>query len=353
MSFHTSVYTACEDLQTRLSNVFNNSQELNRDRSPFLEFVLSPANENGIAQTINPGSGKVRTLNLIFDQPLLESSVTTQSDRGCRTGQSIGDFVATYDIDTDVVYESIENIAIADLSRKCEANSDFIARRLMMHMLAVEKKVATVTATQAAAQMGNYSADVIAAESLAADDELVVATLDSAGQYKAGALELVQWAAQASGFPNIVGFGGRLMDEHVRLALAGCCTQWGIDVGDLLAQFGFAFAYDRRIAAALNSVAPNGANLITEPGNFQLLRYTENDAMNTLGNFEFKKNEYVTGFTPAGLPVDITIQENCKVLTIQVQATTKLVSKPANLFQVGDNYEGVTGAAKVTVTNPS
>lgn len=348
MSALNPVYTACEDLQGRLSNVFNNSQELNRDRSPFLEFVLSPFNENGIAQTINPGDGKVRTVNLIFDQPILESEVATESDRACRTGEKRGDKVATYDIDTSVVYESIENIAISDLATKCEVNSDFIARRLLMNMLAVEKKVATVTATQAAAQLGNYSQDVITAESLAEDWNLVVSTL-ATGQYKAGALEKIQWAAMASGFPNIVGFGGRLMDEHVRLALAGCCTQWGIDVGELLTQFGFAFAYDRRVAAALGSVSTK--SLITEPGNFQLLRYLENPAMQTLGNYEFKSNEYVTGFTPAGLPVDITIQENCKVLTIQVQATTKLVSKPSNMFQVGDNFEGVTGAAEVTVTN--
>lgn len=351
MSYYSPIYTACEDLQNRLSNVFNNSQELNRDRSAFLEFVLSPANQNGIAQTVNPGSGKARTVNLIFDQPLLESEVTTQNDRACRPGEGRGDFVATYDIDTNLVYEASEQIKVANLTRKCEANSDFIARKIMMLMLAVEKKVATVTATQAAAQMGNYSKDVIAAESLASADELIVKTLDTASQYKAGALELVQWAAEASGFPNIVGFGGRLMSEHVRLALVGCCTQWGIDVGDLLSEFGFAFAYDRRIASALSSGTPNGANLITEPGNFQLLHYVENEAMGTLGNFDFQTNNYVTGITPAGLPVDITIKEDCKILTIQIQATTKLVSKPGNLFQVGDNYEGVTGAAQVTVDN--
>lgn len=349
MSYINPVYTACEDLQTRLSNVFSNSQELNRDRSPFLEFVLSPQNSNGINQIISPGGGKVRTVNLVFDQPILESEVSTQSDRDCRPGEKRGDKVETYEIDTSVVYESSEKIAIADLTTKCEANADFIARRLMMHMLAVEKKVATVTATQAAAQIGNYSKDVIAAESLAADDNLVVSTLDASGNYKAGALELVQWAADASGFPNVVGFGGRLMDQHIRLALAGCCTNWGVDVFELLAQYGFAFAYDRRLSTALGSVSTK--SLITEPGNFQMLTYLENPAMETLGNYEFKKNEYVTGFTPAGVPVDITIQENCKVLSIQVQATTKLVSKPTDMFQVGDNYEGVTGAAEVTVDN--
>lgn len=349
MSYQANIYTACEDLQTRLGNVWDEDKSLYRDRSAFLEFVNSDGNRNGVDQIISPGGGKVRTLNLVYDQPLLESQVTTESDRACRQGEKRGDKVATYEIDTSVVYEASENIAIADLATKCEANSDFIARRLMRLLMVVEQKVATVTATQAAAQIGNYSQDVIDAESLSEDFNLVVETLDSSGNFKAGALELIQWAANASGFPNVVGFGGRLMDQHIRTALVGCCTQWGVDVADLLAQYGFAFAYDRRIANALDGL--NTKNLITEPGNFQLLSYLENPAMETLGDYEFKKNEYVTGFTPAGVPVDITIQENCKVLTMQVQATTKLVSKPTDMFPVGSNWEGVTGAAEVTVTN--
>lgn len=353
MSYHAALYTQCEDLQARLSAIFANTQEFQRDRSPFLEFVLSPDNENGINQVINPGGGKTRTINLIYDQPLLESSVTTESGRACRTAEGIGDKVATYEIDTAVVYESKEQIRISDLTTKCENNSDFIARRLLMHMIAVEKKVATVTATQAAAQLGNYSADVIAAQSLAEDFNLVVQTLDgtAAGNFKAGALELIQWAASASGFPNVVGFGGRLLDQHIRTALVGCCTQWGVEVSAMLAEYGFAFAYDRRVAEALGSVSTK--NLITEPGNFQLLRYVENAAMGTLGDLDFRNNAYVTDFTPAGVPVDITIVEDCKVLTIQVQASTKLVSKPNDMFQVGDNFVGVTGAAEVTVTNPA
>ncbi|MCA1763873.1 MAG: hypothetical protein LC664_12900 [Flavobacteriales bacterium] len=352
MSYQASLYKQCEDLQARIPQVWANSAEFQADRSPFLEYILSPANENGINQSINPGGGKTRTINVLYNRPILESTVSEQTGRDCRAYDGIGDFSKTYEIDTEAVLESGESIKVSDLAQKCENNSDFVARTLLRHMVAVDKAVATKTATEAAALMGNYSADVIAAYSLDDDDNLVVETLLADGNYKAGALEKIQWAAEASNFASLVGFGGRLMYEHVRLAMAGCCTQWGINVNDLMNEFGFAYGYDRRVATALGSVQTK--NLIMEPQALQLLRYTENDALGGLETLNLATgNFYGTGVTPAGVPVDITIKDDCKLFTIQVQASTKLVGKPSDMFATGDNFFGVTGVSEVTTTNPS
>ena len=343
------MYTQCEDLQEKLMTAWESSRTLQADRSPFLEFITSDANRNGINQVINPGGGKSKTLNLVYTPPILESTVSTQSDRACREGAGRADKVATYELDTNVVYESSEAIAIADLTRVCSNNDAFVAERLAQHFVAIDQKVASVIASQANALVGDYSADVVSALSLANPDDLVVSTLAS-GQYKAGALELIQWAAEASGFPNIVQFGGRLINEHVRLALAGCCTQWGIDVSALLAEYGFASAYDRRVAAALGSVSTK--SLIFQPGALQLLTYTENEGLGTIGSFEMSSgNGYFTAFTPAGVPVDVTIVDRCKNFTIQVQTSAKLVGLPSDMFLTGDNQAGVTGVGKVTVSN--
>ena len=351
MSYQTSLYQQCEDLQARLPQIFANTAEFQRDRAPFYEYLLSPANENGINQTINPGMGKTRTLNVIYNRPILESTVTEQTGRACRSYPGISDYVESYEIDTEAILESGESIHVADLARKCENNADFVARTLLRHLVAVDKKVATKTSNQAAALLGNYSADVIAAESLAEDFNLVVQTLLADGNYKAGAMELVQWALEASNFAGAVGFGGRLFYEHVRLAMAGCCTQWGINVNDLMQEFGFAFGYDRRVATALGDAQTK--NIVMEPQALQLLRYTENEALGDLGTLDLAtSNFYGTAVTPAGLPVDVTIKDDCKHFTIQVQACTKLVGKPSDMFASGDNYFGVTGVAEVTVTNP-
>lgn len=352
MSYLDPFYTQCEDLQGRLADYWSNPQhraELREDRSPFLEFVTSPANQNGINQVVSPGSGKVRTINLISDRPLLESSVTTESNRDCRVAEKRGDMVTTYTIDTSRVFESSERFAIADFTTKCEGNRDFLLRRLLQHYIAIDKKVATVTATEAAALFGNYSADVIAAESLAADDVLVVETLDANGNYKAGAMEKIQWAADASQMGAPVVFGGRLISEHMRLAMAGCCTQYGIDVADLMSLYGFASAYDRRVATALGNL--NTRALIASLGTFQLLTYLENPAVQDLAGLMPGGYIYTTAVTPAGVPVEVTIKDDCKVLDIQVQTSTKLVAPPLDLYEAGDNFEGTNGSSSITVTN--
>lgn len=354
MSYISSIYTQCEDLQFRLADIFTDPSQnvqLQQDRSAFVEMVMSPANRNGLDQTVNPGQGKTRTVNLVFDRPILESTVTEQEGRACRPQERRGDGVVTYEIDTEANLESGEQFRLVDFTKKCESNPAFLDRRILQHLIGVDKKVATQTATQAAALIGDYSQDVIDALSLAADDTLVVETLDAAGQYKAGAMELIQWAAEASQFGSPMVFGGRLLSEHFRLALAGCCTRFGINVAELLSEFGFAFAYDRRIAAAMGGAGLNTRGLLSSLGTFQMLTYTENPGADGIPYFG-NNTVLMTAVTPAGIPVDVTISENCKIIDIQVQACVKLVALPTDMHEVGDNFAGVNGAAGILVTNP-
>ena len=354
MSYLDPVYTQCEDLQERLSAFWadpNNQRQIGAEPLPFLNYVTSPENTNGINQVVSPGNGKARTINLVFDRPILESTVETFSNRDCRAQDKRGDGVATYDIDTNVVEESGERFAIADFTRKCENTPDFLARRLLQHYVAIDKKVASKTATQAAALYGNYSADVDTALNLANSDDLVVETLDSNGNYKAGAFELINWATQSSNFPMGAIFGGRLLNEHFRLAQAGCCTNYGLNVAELLAQFGTAIAYDRRVATAMGGL--NTSNLFAGMGVFQLLTYIENPGVRDLGALMPGGYVYTEAVTPSGVPVEITIKDDCKVLDLQVQTAVKLVALPLDMYETGDNYAGTNGAAKITVTNPS
>lgn len=354
MSYIDSVYTQCEDMQARLASVFTDptqSKELQQDPSAFLQYVTSPANRNGLEQLVSPGNGKAMDVKLVFDRPILESTVEIQDGRACRPQEKRGDASVTYQIDTERVLESGERFALKDFTRKCEANPTFLQRRLLQHLIAIDKAVASQTALEAAALYGNYSQDTIDALSLSDDDTLIVQTLDAAGQFKPGAMELIQWAATASQFGNFGVFGGRLLDEHFRLSLAGCCTRFGIEVSDLMSLYGFAFAYDRRVAAAMGEGGLNSRGLLASIGTFQLIQYTENPAANGIPYFG-NNNVLMVLTTPSGIEVDVTISEVCKVIDIQVQATTKLVALPTDMHEVGDNYEGTNGAAGILVTNP-
>jgi hypothetical protein len=288
-------------------------------------------------------------IRLIYDRPILESTVTEFGNRECRTQDKRGDASTLYTIDTNQVLESGERFAIADFTRKCENNSTFLARRLLQHMVAIDKAVASKIATEAVALYGDYSADVVSALSLSDPDDLIVETLDSNGNYKAGAFELIQWATSSSNFPMGAIFGGRLLNEHFRLAQAGCCTNWGINVAELLAQFGTAIAYDRRVATAMGSIT--NANLFAGMGVYQLLTYIENPGVRDLGGLMPGGYIYTEAVTPSGVPVEITIKDDCKVLDIQVQTVAKLVALPLDMYEVGDNFAGTNGAAKITVTN--
>jgi hypothetical protein len=353
MSYLDPVYTQCEDLQGRLSSVWadpGNQREIGAEPLAFLSFVRSPENVNGINQIVSPGGGKAVDIRLVFDRPILESSVTEFGNRACRPQEKRGDASALYTIDTNEVTESGERFAIADFTRKCENNSTFLARRILQHMVAIDKAVATKIATQAVALYGDYSADVVSALSLNSPDTLEVQTTDTNGNYKAGAFERIQWATQSSQFPMGAIFGGRLLNEHFRLAQAGCCTNWGINVAELLAQFGVAIAYDRRVATAMGSISD--ANLFAGLGVYQLLTYIENPGVRDLGSLMPGGYVYTEAVTPSGVPVEITIKDDCKVLDIQVQTAVKLVALPTDMYEVGDNFAGTNGAAKILVVNP-
>ena len=82
-----------------------------------------------------------------------------------------------------------------------------------------------------------------------------------------------------------------------------------------------------------------------------LFTYTENPGADGIPYFG-NNTVLMTAVTPAGIPVDVTISEDCKIIDIQVQASVKLVALPTDMHEVGDNFAGVNGAAGILVTNP-
>ncbi len=347
MSYQSTVLVQCEDIQNKLSNVFGRTSIGVNDPIPFLEFINSDMNTNGIDMQVNPGGGKTKTINLTYFQRMLEDSVSAASERGCAATQKVGNLEQAYTIDTTALLKSQELILAKDLARFCENNQEYIASRIVAHMNVIDRKVASQTASQANALMGGYSADT-AANYTVTNDALIVATKDSSGNIVPGTLEQIQSAANSSGYTGVVGFGGNLLREHMALSLAGCCANQGIDVAEIYAQYGFAFAYDRRLSSALGSTMTQ--NMIMEPGALQLLNYTEQPWKDGLDFSAGYVAQELT--TPAGVKVDFYMKDDCGSLSLAMYANTKLVGLPADMFITGDNFDGVTFAGQVTVTNP-
>lgn len=338
---------SCPEIQDELRRVWDGITPLNvADPKPFYEYLLSPSNTNGIQQMVVPGKGKVRTVNLTYSQRLLESTVTSQTGRDCTASGAHEMKECTFTIDTQDVLKSSEQVNVSDLADLCQDNNDYLLERLLFHMDVVDRKAATVISGQAAALAGNYSADAVAAYDFNGD-KLEVTTKTS-GAFNPLAWEEINGARMMSGLSSFIGFGGQLVDQAARNAVAGCCSSVGLDLGELYNLYGTAYGYDRRLATALGSVLTE--SLFMEEGALQLLHYTEYPAFDGLIDIGRPYNRF-NAVTPSGLPVDVFVKDDCGVLNIAVYANVKLVSKCQDMFAVGDNFAGVNGVGLVTVAN--
>jgi hypothetical protein len=74
-------------------------------------------------------------------------------------------------------------------------------------------------------------------------------------------------------------------------------------------------------------------------------------------NIRPKINQQATSFTTvifdsSGVPYDLRVVDNCGLgYSIFVKATTKVVALPADMFDVGDNLNGVNFVNSVEVVN--
>lgn len=345
---------ACEDLGAKLDQVWASADPLSAvDPIPFLEFILSPENTSGIVQAVAPGRGKVRSVNVQWEQRIAESEVTSVTGRDCEATGTNKMFEANYTIDTQDVEKISQVIKVEDLAHLCEDNPNYVARQIAKMADAMDRKVASNIASEAAALVGRYSASAATYFGNSAMpspyDTLVVATKDASGNIVPGAWEKIDMARIMSGFSSFVGFGSAALAEYMRLGLAGCCTNYGLDIAEIYNLYGKSFAYDRRLAAAL---ATDSDALFMEIGALQLLTYTQNPGLGVL-NFDLPFEAF-NMVTPRGLPVDVLIKVDCPgEIHINMFSNTKLIGQPDDLYAVGDDFRGTKGTGFVKITNPS
>jgi hypothetical protein len=213
-------------------------------------------------------------------------------------------------------------------------------------------------AGEIAALVGTYSTDAEAYYATGNPDGVITnlnvlefPTRFTSGE-QTGWLETVDQALKMTGYMGgTIAFGGAAMNSAYRRALAGCCTNSGINIADLLAQYGTAFAYDQRIATAFGG-QNNG--FATMPGAIQLLSYQLAGWKDGMPPAASQGSNYVRlgAFTRAGVPVDILFKDDCPgVLQVSVTAQVQTVALPNNLFYVGDNFYGVNYINQLRVKN--
>lgn len=355
MSCLSTVLQSCPNMQDAINNYFLTcNSEFYKEPMPMAEFITSEMNRNGVTQLVSPGQGKTRTVELTYSKMISESEVTEDAERTCTATTKRGNCLAEYSIDTTANNKAEELVSAADLEVQCRDNGDYFSERLAKVLDVLERKIATDMATDAAALIGNWSSEVTSQDgSAVANDTVVVKTLkdSSVDPYPTtmSFLDLIFMQTGYCGTPVL--FAGSKLYQYYQWLQSGCCASSGVNLEAQLQQFGKAVMYDRRMATALGG---NDYALATQQKAMALLHYTLNNWSDGVPAPILQGSNYfkmVVATPRLGVPVDITVKDDCGSVSIVGFSTTKLVALPDGLFPNDHHMFGVNFVNKLKVTN--
>jgi hypothetical protein len=346
----SSTLLNCPDVQLELNSFFQtcNINTLGRE-STFLTMVTSPENTSGINQIVNPGGAKTRTVILRYDQgiPVAEVEEVEECNLDCGATTQRGDASAEYSMNICEKIKVSEGYNVYDLANICRSNQDFIAARLNAMAGALEQKLAQKTAEEAVSLVGKYAEDVLNVTG----DVLEVQTKKNDGSLNPYFLPNIDLASKQTGYCAPIGiFGGAELYLSTDLLNVGCCSVDGIDLMGVMSRYGKAVAWDPYIVSAFSS---NDISLMTQIGAMQLLTYTVGSeaSFSPLASGAATNFEVIPLVTPRyGIPVDLTVSNNCGQLSLVMTTSTKLVAMPFDMFCTGP-YTGVNFVNLIQVTN--
>lgn len=342
------ILSDCPNIQAPLGQLFIEVGQ--RESLPFLEYLNSPENVKLIRQQVSSGGGKLRTVEARWIQRLPETEVEAGADiSNCTATNIYGDSTETYTLETTDTYQASQLISGADIARHCQDNNVYFLESVMRLMDVIDRKVASAAAVQAVAAIGTWGTDVEGFYSVTGDC-LVVNTINGTNDVNPFALADITQATAMANYPSApIAFGGAAMQRYANAVKAGCCSQSGIDILAISQQNGFGFAYDSRLAAAQGSQTKA---LVTTAGAIQWLSYNLAEWNSNFTPSVGAGYARTIAFTPAGVPVDLTLKDDCGNLSVIVTATGKIVTLPTDIYEAGDKFAGVNYVNCVSIVNP-
>ena len=354
MSYAPSTFCECPPIQAELDAYFATCDaSLLPDPAPLNEFLWSGLNRSGIQQQFTPSTNKLRTIILRYDQRLLESEVSEVDSctRVCVAEKKRGDLCKEYTIDPCNKLRVSELIDANDFRASCLSNFDIVNKKMRLMMNALLAKVATKMTGLVVANFGAWSSDVPVIND-GGDATLVLNTLNpSSTAFNPGAAYDLAFALQQTAYCNGAAvFAGGTFFKYAKMMESGCCSAEGLDLGDIISRFGKAVLWDRRVQAALGI----DYALAVMPKALQPVYYVaNNDGINvSLGlNVGTNYQKQVIFEPSTGLPIDLTLADDCGEVSIIMETVVDLKTLPIDMFAPGDYMEGVTFVNKIKVTN--
>lgn len=345
----SNLLVQCETVQNTLYNGWG-ANTLEIENAPILDVLVSDANSRGVNINVSPGNGKLLDAKLTYFQRLKTSTVEEGTGFGCSSDNFIGNNSHTYTMDSDDYFAENASFSAKDLERFCQPSDTYFATVLNMLIDVVRRKNWQKTAQQAVALMGAYASDVQGVT----NDFLRVQTLKSNGDPAPYTLEDIQLAATLNGYSNRgVILADQTLWKYMRRVAAGCCQDSGINLNEMLSQYGIPTMYDREVVNAFGG-ASERESLMFNLGALQLLTYTEapwRDGMPYVR--EGSNYVHFTAYDISGVPYDVKVSDNCGKIVVSVKVTTKVVALPLDMYPVGDNREGVNFVNGIKTVDPS
>lgn len=314
---------------------------------PHLALMVSPQN-NTADIAISDGRGKTRTVEVIYEQRLLETDVQENMTHGCDASGTTEDKVHTYEM--DITRNVGDDLVIdpADLVGTCEEDNAYIARKIEQRLAGIRLKMASRIANDTIAELGGWASDV---ENVTADNLIVQAFIDNQTYRPNPSLWTdMDMALMLSQFGEAGIFGDQILSKAARAASVGGVADFGINLRDMLEKYGKGVFYDRFVTAALTS-AGGGQNSIAQALGAAQVVFWNKYANPALVKGDDSSKAAVINDPVFGYPIDMRMHWDCDVLNIKLIATPKVIVLPDDIFKVGDRMNGVNGIAGIKVDN--
>src|SRR5690606_26713532 len=246
---YSTTFVECPAIQEHIDQAWQNGITPN-DQAPVTEYLTSPENRRPVEQLILPAQGNVRKVQLRYNQRLQEDqAVLNVANPKCAATTEIGNRMKEYTFDPTKNI-SFDRLLANDFLLTCQDAAAEVAETVRQLVDVMDRRVASEITTKAAALVGKWDSSV----PVDGSDLLNVIGFNAQGQLNPRAWPTIRNAMDDTGFsPNRFLAGGQSMRDLFQLSNAACCTNTGNDLAELFAQYGYAAAYDKRLAAALGT----------------------------------------------------------------------------------------------------
>lgn len=361
MSYQTETLLPCQDIQGRLEDLWKTPSFPGADdKMPFSDMLNSQINRFPIQTQLVKGGSKLHDVVVTYFPRLTEDLADTKdaTEITCVQTAKYGNISRTY-TPPDTALTSGEVISVADLPRFCEDNPAYFEMVVARHVDLVRRKLATQQAEEAVLLSGNWGNGTLfptpsnAAGGVNASGQYVWATRYSDGKPDPEAWATLRMALDDVGAgQNLFAAGGKTGRSYFNASMIGCCTDGGMMLDEAMARWGLAYAYDQRLTTALGST---NEFMVLEPGNLVPVYFTMaqwKEGVNPI--FIDSGNYKLVAITDpmTGVPMDLTVSENCGEISITVSTAEKLINLPTDFYSTPDPYSGKNGVFQVLITNP-